>query len=243
MNSTAEQVTKLVDDQNISSLKLWENLEYFWNHSDSQNSTDLSLPPGLFESTVEFSRRTAILTKIVHCLRIENLFSSGGEWKDVQKYLTPKDGREDVVFDHPGVSPLTDRKAIMGEGMYQIRLYQAVRDYAQDRSTYYTAVAGAIATFLLPIFYAVFGACLFTLRQMLQQTTVSDPGRGTRWIIALILGTAISVFQPLLSNEIVLPPLAIAFLVGYSSDIFVSAIDALVAKLTLVVPNRSGSGG
>jgi hypothetical protein len=53
MSSTSEQVGVLIEEQNAAALKLWSNIEFFRNH---QRIPDTSLPPGLLDSLVEFSR-------------------------------------------------------------------------------------------------------------------------------------------------------------------------------------------
>ena len=49
--------------------------------------------------------------------------------------------------------------------------------------------------------------------------------------MAFILGATISVFSSLIPKDVLLSPLALAFLGGYSIDAFTSRLDALVAKM------------
>jgi hypothetical protein len=49
--------------------------------------------------------------------------------------------------------------------------------------------------------------------------------------MAFILGATISVFSSLIPKDMLLSPLAIAFLAGYSIDAFTSRLDALVEKM------------
>ena len=54
---------------------------------------------------------------------------------------------------------------------------------------------------------------------------------GTRIQIAAIAGFVIGLFGSLLPKNLALSPLAVAFLVGYAVEPFLSRLDDLVAKL------------
>jgi hypothetical protein len=49
--------------------------------------------------------------------------------------------------------------------------------------------------------------------------------------VAAIAGEAMTVFSNLIFNESILSPLALAFIVGYSIDLFISRLDAGIRKL------------
>jgi hypothetical protein len=49
--------------------------------------------------------------------------------------------------------------------------------------------------------------------------------------MAFILGATISVFSSLIPKDLLLSPLTVAFLAGYSIDAFTSRLDALVDKM------------
>jgi len=49
--------------------------------------------------------------------------------------------------------------------------------------------------------------------------------------MAFILGATISVFGSMVPKDVLLSPLAIAFLAGYSIDAFTSRLDAVVENL------------
>ena len=51
-------------------------------------------------------------------------------------------------------------------------------------------------------------------------------------MMAAIAGIAISSISPLLPKDVLLSPLAIAFVFGYSIDIFTSHLDAYIDTLT-----------
>ena len=54
---------------------------------------------------------------------------------------------------------------------------------------------------------------------------------GARYFIASIAGLVVGLFGSLLPPSLVLPPLAIAFLVGYAVDAFFARLDQLIEKL------------
>jgi hypothetical protein len=57
-------------------------------------------------------------------------FKLGGAF-DKQYVKNPKD------FDHYGIDPHTDTENVVDQGMYQIELYQMLRDYALEKSNSY----------------------------------------------------------------------------------------------------------
>ena len=238
MSTTSEQVRELIAEQNASGLKLWSNLEYYRDHHRDPQPSDASLPPGLFDELVEFSRRNGEIIKTVHRLRIENVFSQGSSWEVTQQYINhvgAVDGSH-VQFDHYGVDPHTDTTSVVQQGMYQIELYQAIRDYAQDLCNYAKWFLGAITTYLLPVAYALLGAFLYAFRSFArrapEQETASLLDRNSRFLMAAIAGIAISLFSSLIPQSMPLSPLALAFLVGYSIEEFTSRLDELVRRLT-----------
>jgi hypothetical protein len=60
----------------------------------------------------------------------------------------------------------------------------------------------------------------------------SSLDRNSRFLMAAIAGIAISLFASLIPQNMPLSPLALAFLVGYSIEVFTSRLDGLVRKLT-----------
>jgi hypothetical protein len=111
-------------------------------------------------------------------------------------------------------------------------LYQHVRSFAQtvvnDVSLYY----GAVLTCILPVFYALFGTCAYFLRKyeqrMTARTFVPSSSDSAHFIIAGICGAVVGLFNVTMSQEISVPPLAIAFLVGYGVDVFFSYLESFL---------------
>lgn len=240
INATSDQVRNLIIEQNSAALKLWTNLDYYRHHHSDQ-TTDTSLPPGLFEELVEFSRRNAAIVKTVHRLNVTKVLSSNSSWNAVRQYIQPTDGRklppgQQYYFEYSGVDPRTDTQTIIEQGMYQIELYQAIRDYAQDRVNLYTGVLGAVSQYLLPVAYSLLGAFLYAFRTayagVRKRRIASSPDRTSRFLMAAIAGIAVSAFSTLIPQDVVLSPVAIAFLVGYSIDFFITRLDALIQKFS-----------
>jgi len=240
MNSTADNVSNLITTQNDAALKLWVNLDYYQHHRTTTEPADTTLPPGLFASLVEFSRANASIMKAVHRLSLVSIFSSASSLDEIAEHVRPTDGKrapsgQKVYFDHLGVDPRTDATNITEQGMYQIELYQAIRDYAQDASSFHKEFLGALSVNAMPVFYALLGASLWAFRQACQrpdlQADHASPDRSSRFVMAAIAGIAISVMSTLLPADVLLSPLAIAFVFGYSIEIFTSRLDTYIAGL------------
>jgi hypothetical protein len=227
MNSTSDQVDTMLTTQNRASLKLWSNLEYYEHHAP----VDASLPPGLMDDVVEFSRTNANIIKTAHRLTFDHLFAPSASWESAKKYIKPV-GVDETPFNHLTVDPNLKNTEIVSEGMYQIQLYQAIREYAQDNAAIDKSYVSAVSTYILPCLYALLGAFLYTCRSRAHRKhSDRTEGHGSRYAMAFILGATISVFSSLIPKDLLLSPLAIAFLAGYSIDAFTSRLDALVEKM------------
>ncbi len=241
MNNTSESVSALIMKQNDAALKLWVNLDYYEHHQAKAGLLDTSLPPGLFESVVEFSRTNVTIIKLVHRLSPRTIFSPRSSLDEISNYIKPTDGKQPalgkkVYFDHFGVDPHVDTNNITEQGMYQIELYQAIRDYAQDESAFYKGCLGALSVYLMPVFYALLGASLRAFRSaslpLSRYREEISADRSSRFVMAAIAGIAISALSTLLTSDVVLSPLAIAFVFGYSIEVFTSRLDTYIAGLT-----------
>lgn len=140
------------------------------------------------------------------------------------------------VFELPaGIPDLTqaavDRTAI----------YQEVRYFAQslldDTSFYY----GAMTSCLLPALYALLGTCAFLLRnfeqQMSTRTFIPSRANSARFLIAGIGGAVVGLFNNFaITQGASIPPLAIAFLVGYGVDVFFAFLEGLLQTFTRNAP-------
>jgi hypothetical protein len=147
------------------------------------------------------------------------------------------------------------------QSKYQIRLYQAIRDSAQAASNTWRRLIEVVTAYLLPVLYAVLGAILFTFRSWCNEhrrTTSANPPRDenrprttnpqwpdhiSRLLMAGIAGIAIGALNELFPKEILLSPLALAFLVGYSIEVFISWLDAMITNISKEKPRLAVQPG
>ncbi len=119
----------------------------------------------------------------------------------------------------------------------KIKTYQDIRTYAKDVQQMNLMFYGAITAYLLPILYALLGACAYALRSLSQQirarTYTSTCADFARIIIAVIAGLVVGLFNNF-TQGISLSPLAVAFLVGYGVEIFFSFLDTFLETLRKV---------
>jgi hypothetical protein len=122
-------------------------------------------------------------------------------------------------------------------GVKMIGTYQEIRAFAKNVQQTNLVVYGAITAYLLPVLYALLGACAYALRSLSEQTLARtyQPSYAAfaRIIIALIAGLVVALFNNF-TQGISLSPLAIAFLVGYAVEIFFSFLDAFLETLKKV---------
>ena len=133
------------------------------------------------------------------------------------------------------------------EVQLKTQLLQKVRYLAKDVQEKTSLWYGALGNFLLPPLYAMLGACAYLLRLFSEQiracTFTPSTTDGARFIIAAIGGGAVGLFSSFTPGEVTsLSPLAIAFLVGYATDIFFSFLDGLQPAFTKAKSGQGGSG-
>ena len=130
---------------------------------------------------------------------------------------------------------------LAGAATQKISALQDVRHFAQSIQETVSTFYGAITTCILPVLYALLGACAFLLRSFEEQIktrtfTLSD-AHLARFVIAAIGGAVVGLFNNFtLTQSASIPPLAIAFLVGYAVDVFFSFLEGLLQTF-----NRSRS--
>jgi hypothetical protein len=114
--------------------------------------------------------------------------------------------------------------------------YQIIRQYATNVLGVSNIISGAIGATVLPVLYAVLGACGAVLRVFTQQLerrtfsyTYASPAR---FIIAAIGGGVIGLFNVSFGEGLSVSPLALAFLVGYSADVFFSFLEKFIPRVT-----------
>jgi hypothetical protein len=118
------------------------------------------------------------------------------------------------------------------ETFCKIETYQDVRDFAQNVNADSRAFYGALSAYLLPVLYALLGACAYNLRDFstrVKRRTYhpSSYANTARTIAAMTAGAIISLFN-IFNRDNVLQPLAVAFLVGYGVEVFFAFLDSLL---------------
>jgi hypothetical protein len=132
--------------------------------------------------------------------------------------------------------PLTTIAAMQKEADRLTKVYQDVRLFATNVQDATAIVWGAVSTCILPVLYALLGACAYVLRVFSQQTEARTfaPSYATpaRFIIAAIGGGVVGLFSNFtIGQGISLSPLAMAFLIGYAADIFFSFLEGAMQNL------------
>jgi hypothetical protein len=127
-------------------------------------------------------------------------------------------------------SDLPNLSAALSE---RISVYQEVRYFAQSVRELISTVYGAIAAGVLPVMYALLGACAYLLRmyqeQVKSRTFTGSDTHAARFVIAAIGGGVVGLFKNFtVGDGASISPLAIAFLVGYAVDVFFAFLDSFV---------------
>jgi hypothetical protein len=142
----------------------------------------------------------------------------------------PKQVHNKFQFN-PGVTDLA------GAASERTFVYQDVRYYGQTLVDDVAVFYGAITTCILPALYALLGACAYLLRTFEQQISARTYTKSAadlpRFLIAGIGGAVVGLFNNFVIGQgVSIPPLAIAFLVGYAVDVFFTSLEALSQKFT-----------
>lgn len=116
-------------------------------------------------------------------------------------------------------------------------VYQDVRYFAQSALDDVSFFYGAATSCVLPVLYALLGTCAYLLRTFEQQianrTFTPSVADSARFLIAGIGGAVVGLFNNFTITEgASIPPLAIAFLVGYAVDVFFSFLEGLLRVFT-----------
>jgi hypothetical protein len=116
-------------------------------------------------------------------------------------------------------------------------VFQDVRYFAQSLLDDVSFFYGAITTCLLPALYALLGTCAYLLRtfeqQMSTRTFTPSVANSARFLIAAIGGAVVGLFNNFtITQGASIPPLAIAFLVGYAVEVFFSFLEGLLQAFT-----------
>jgi len=116
-------------------------------------------------------------------------------------------------------------------------VYQDVRYFGQSLLDDVSFFYGAITVCLLPPLYALLGTCAYLLRtfeqQMTARTFTPSVADSARFLIAAIGGAVVGLFNNFtIGQGASIPPLAIAFLVGYAVDVFFAFLEGMLQTFT-----------
>ena len=108
-----------------------------------------------------------------------------------------------------------------------------MRYFAQSALDDVSFFYGAATSCVLPVLYGLLGTCAYLLRTFEQhianRTFTPSVADSARFLIAGIGGAVVGLFNNFTITEgASIPPLAIAFLVGYAVDVFFSFLESLL---------------
>jgi hypothetical protein len=149
---------------------------------------------------------------------------------------TPEERKDKFELPVGITDPVVARDLITGT-------FQDVRYFALTLMTDVAVFYGAISTCILPVLYALLGTCAYLLRtfefQMSSRTFIPSAANSARFLIAAIGGAVVGLFNNFtITEQASIPPLAIAFLVGYAVDVFFAFLEGLLTAFT-----KSAIGG
>jgi hypothetical protein len=192
-----------------------------------------SLPPGLSPSDAltELQTFAAQIRAIYARSRQLNRLILGRVWDPLADQVK-KDGYKDT-FELKVPLPLP----LSGVVSKRVSVYQDARYFGQEVTDDVSVFYGAIATCILPVLYALLGTCAFLLRsfsqEMSSRTFVPSHSDSARFLIAAIAGGVVGLFNNFtITQGASIPPLALAFIVGYAVDVFFSFLEGLIEAFT-----------
>lgn len=244
VNSTTSDINDLVEQQNSAALKLWSDLQMLTTNGADQAQPaeaadiastaqrDTTIKEHVFEEMVEFSRKSNWLLESAS--RLNFWFAFPGTHLDIKEVTFNRENPDKItgLLISPELSLASDLRQ---EGIKQIKAYQLIRNYALALYKTNTLIYGSITTYLLPTIYALLGAFLYGFRLysrlIRRREYLGSAAHSARYFIAAIAGLVVGLFGSLFPKSVSLPPLAIAFLVGYAVEAFFSRLDDVIIKL------------
>jgi hypothetical protein len=199
---------------------------------ESTNSADLIADLQEYASLVRLiNYRARRLDWFVFCAEpLPRADSANLNWEQRRQYFELTVGIPD---------PAQDRDRITDT-------YQDIRFFAQTVLADVSVFYGAFAACILPVLYAMLGACAFVLRSfetpMSARTYTTSYANYFRFPIAFIGGIVVGLFNFTLAQGASISPLAIAFLVGYAVDVFFAFLEGLLKQFTKPAANGSSPG-
>jgi len=207
------------------------------------------LSPNLVEKLAQFARvsrqlfaESRVLNFFVLDAAPEPWWASAGK-DDKGKDIT----RANLELDVRAGDRASDGfPSIITQGFEKLATYQDIRSFARQTQQMNLVIYGAVTAYVLPVAYALLGACAFALRNMAAQTGTKtyqpSYSNRARLIVALIAGTVVGLFNNF-TQGVSVSPLAVAFLVGYAVEVFFSFLDAFVHTFESVRNPRALAAG
>jgi len=201
--------------------------------SNNATGTSSSLPAGLraAEVVTELQTFASLIRSIYARSRQLNWFILDSVHDPFSNLKGP--GEYKNTFELPVPLPSELGPVVSG----RVLVYQDARSFGQDVVDDVSVFYGAIATCLLPVLYSLLGTCAYLLRsfsqEMSNRTFVPSHSDSARFLIAAIGGAVVGLFNNFtISQGASIPPLALAFLVGYAADVFFSFLEGVIQAFT-----------
>jgi hypothetical protein len=240
-NATLNETSELIDQQNATAMKLWSDIQMLraggatavGNEAPgSASRAGAIVTEQVFEEMVEFSRKSMWLLQSAS--RLNFWFTPW--WMTSSIDDVRFDGTNTKGADHLNVPPeLATVADIEKEAVNQIKAHQSIRDYALGLYKIDTLIYSSLSTYFLPTIYALLGAFLYGFRVysrlIRREVFLPCAADSARYFIAAMAGLVVGLFGSLLPKSLSLPPLAVAFLVGYAVEAFFARLDDLIGKL------------
>jgi len=123
----------------------------------------------------------------------------------------------------------------------RISVYQDVRYFGQSVVDEVAVWYNAFAVVVLPVLYALLGTCVYLVRrferEMGNRSFTRSHADYHRFLVAGVAGAVVGFFSNFtVSTGSSISPLAIAFVAGYSVDIFFSFLDSLIKRTSSASP-------
>jgi hypothetical protein len=233
--ATLTETQELIEQQNTAALKLRADLQVLRN-STAANVGSLQgtsvIADRVFEEMVEFSRKSAWLLQSAS--RLNGSFTPWWISLSINDVTFNEKNPNGMHYLNvpPGLSTVDE---IEDQAVYQVTAYQYIRDYALGLCKIDLLIYTGLSTYFLPTIYALLGAFLYGFRMysrlIRRKEFLPSGAHSARYFIAAIAGLVVGLFGSLLPRGMALPPLAVAFLVGYAVEAFFSRLDELICKL------------
>jgi len=176
----------------------------------------------LFASTIRAIDSRAQQLNWLVLNRVQDPFADYRKDKDKDKMH--------IIFELPNGLRHLDQAA-----SERTAVYQTVRSFAQNILDEVSFYYGAITACILPVLYALFGACAYLLRSakvhIRNKSYIPSYADSARFMIAGIGGAVVGLFNNFsVTQGATISPLALAFLVGYAVDVFYAFLDGLLRQ-------------